>query len=448
MDINFFINFNDNNINSESISIGIFGYILNYDEIKYIDSFEYLDEIKNTIIEGKYDPCIKSGLISFSNIVPKDETIKKDIYYLFRFKPNPSNSDFSVEMFIDSKNQLLFNLPKNKYIRGSFNLNNKEIQTKTFSVQLEEEYNFNNNSKNDTYILEFSSNLEDIKPIFYDDFNYSSKKKIGGVYYYYFSTENLSKMSTYNFTIQFNNTIYNKDNKNTDHILKYIANYIIKFYKEVKNQNLDFIIDKTLEYKNISTIPKKFTDYNFTIKSKSENMNLGNKLNYSYYIRLYLKESVFQPQILNTTGFIFHIEYDMIKYTTDNPNEDVPFSFGYLPDNKKYVLHVFIKVNGENNEERYFSTYFEMDTHEKIHEISKNKSNTKTIILISSIFGFIFIITLVIFIIVCIIFKNKNKNLKEQVQAISFSRGIDEDNLNKINRKISKEDEDYENTFI
>ena len=85
---------------------------------------------------------------------------------------------------------------------------------------------------------------------------------------------------------------------------------------------------------------------------------------------------------------------------------------------------------------------FEINTKEE------KENNNKIIILLCIIFGSIFIITLIISIVVCAIFKNKNKNLTEQVQAISFSRGIDEDSLNKSNRKILKEEDDYESTFI
>ena len=48
---------------------------------------------------------------------------------------------------------------------------------------------------------------------------------------------------------------------------------------------------------------------------------------------------------------------------------------------------------------------------------------------------------------ICRRFSKKSKNLKEQVQQLSFSSGIDEDILDKSKKK-TKEDEDYEKTFI
>ena len=445
MDINFFFKFND--INIDKSEIGIAGYIVNYDFMKYFDDYDFFEEYLEYYsprIEGKYDPCTKSALISFDNSASKEESYKEDIYYLFKFSPGIYMSKFSVEIFIDSKKESHSNLPKNKYIRGSFNIKNKEIQTKTFSIEFNEKYNFN---LNDTYILEFSSNLEDIKPIFNKEFNYTTKRNIGGVDYYYFPAENLYSEYKYNFTIQFNNTIDNDKIESID-IFRYLANYIIKFYKEENNQNLDFLTDKSFDKTIISRNSKNLTNYNFTIKPKNVIMNLNYSFNYSYYIRLYSKESIFQPQILKSTAFIFTIYYGIEEYKTDNPNEEIKFSFGYFGDNKDYYFCVFIKVNAKANEEKYFSINFELPRVEENQETGKYENNKKPLIILSIIFGSIIIIILIISIVVCIRFKKKNKNLKEQVQAISFSRGIDEDNIKKMNNKISKEDEDYENTFI
>ena len=89
-------------------------------------------------------------------------------------------SDFSVETFIDSKKVSMYTLQKNKYLRGSFNLfNNCKIQNKTFFIEIEGNHTRNNTenetknkTENETYILEFSTNFKEIKPIFNEEFNY------------------------------------------------------------------------------------------------------------------------------------------------------------------------------------------------------------------------------------------------------------------------------------
>ena len=93
----------------------------------------------------------------------------------------------------------------------------------------------------------------------------------------------------------------------------------------------------------------------------------------------------------------------------------------------------------------YYSTCIEKNEKVKKEEKKENKSNLWLFIII---FGSIFVMILVISLITCEIYRRKNKNLKEQVQAISFSSGIDEDNINKKQPKSKKEEEDYENSFI
>ena len=67
--------------------------------------------------------------------------------------------------------------------------------------------------------------------------------------------------------------------------------------------------------------------------------------------------------------------------------------------------------------------------------------------LISAIAISIIIILIMVFIICTIKMKKKNANLEEKVLAISFQSGNITENIIDKNQK-SKNDEDYENTFI
>lgn len=117
------------------------------------------------------------------------------------------------------------------------------------------------------------------------------------------------------------------------------------------------------------------------------------------------------------------------------------YNLNNLLPNENYVVSLFIKIekNDKEDQKLYYSYTFDITTKKE----SKNKISSYLIIVL---------IILIIILIVCFIFlyrrfKIKNKNLKEQVQAISFSSGINEDVIDKTKNK-SKDDEDYETTFI
>ena len=232
-----------------------------------------------------------------------------------------------------------------------------------------------NDTINNTYIIEFSSNYQNIKPIFNNDFNYYGKNNIGGIQYYYFSTEHLKKGIKYNFTIQINNSI----NDNINNNLQIFPNYIIKYYKKENDCNLDFIIDKSIEYEQIINSSEKEVFYDVIIKNNQEKYNLNNDFNYTYFIQICPKDAIFETQILKTTAFLFYYSLDIYKFETNDPNEEILFSFSDTLYNKKYIILLFIEItdkNGKSNEEKYYSTYFEIERKEE------SKINKTIIILI------------------------------------------------------------------
>ena len=138
--------------------------------------------------------------------------------------------------------------------------------------------------------------------------------------------------------------------------------------------------------------------------------------------------------------YLFFFDYEELTYSS--PYEEFSFNYGSSLDNENYYVYLFIKIKGNNKEEMYYSTYKEYN--DKV----ENEENNNNLWLYIIIFGSIFVMILTISLIACEIYRRKNKNLKEQVQAISFSNGIDEDNINQRKSKSSKEDEDFENSFI
>ena len=429
VDIDFIFNITNYNNN-----INIFGIIIDYDDFKHFGNDNKLqnllsyNEINNNYIKGKYDPFTKSGLITFDNIKSKNEFLQEDKYYLIVLYPQKSIQNFKVSIFIDFKRESQFNLQKKRYFRGSFNLfNNCSIQNKTFLVEIE-----GNSHSNDSiiYILEFSSNLEVIKPIFNNNFSYYNKTTYGGVQKYFISVNKSMTDKKLNFDLQLNNSIDKhilnniNINNNNNEIGLYFGNYIINFYKKENEDNMDFIIEKDIYYKKINNTNENLFNYNFTIKKKKNNNAMNNKYNYAYFFRLYSKDSLYEPQNLNTIALVFYDKsksYDnYCEFKTNNTNEDISCIFSNISDNKQYILSMFVKIiNGK--EENYLSNSFEIEINEK---------NKKKILILSLIGCSLFIIIIIITIF-AFIFRNK-KNLKEKVKNISFiseERTINDDKI-------------------
>ena len=266
--------------------------------------------------------------------------------------------------------------------------------------------------------------------------------------------KNLSSSNDYYFNIQFNTTNLDKNIINDQYLKSiFLFSYIIKFnnYKNALNQ--DFNLEKDFKFKKIKELDNNIFSYNFTISNKKINKNIDNYFKYSYSIYFYLKESLFKGQILNTISSIYYLQDDIfysingglplcIDLDTNDPNKDFSFVFN-LTSEQEYIVYLIIKIKGNNNEESFYSNFFEF-TDKK----DDKKINTLLIIL-CSIFGTLFIIMLFLLIFFFFKFKKKNKDLKGKIESISFTRGLGEESLDKKNNNTkSKNEEDYEITFI
>ena len=171
-------------------------------------------------------------------------------------------------IYIDSLNVSRFRLQENKYIRGGFNLlSYMNIQSKTFYIELIGDKNY---IINNDYILEFSSNLDSIKPIFNKEFNYSNIIESESSQKYYISKDNLEERKLYNFKIELDktNNIIDFDAYKKDNLVS--SNYIIKFYKKENYNSIDFIKNKDIVVERKSDAIEDYSRYNFTIKNKKK----------------------------------------------------------------------------------------------------------------------------------------------------------------------------------
>ena len=388
----------------------------------------------------------------------------KDInkYYLITISNINENNDleyfnFSLKIQVNPKNSPHYIIPINKYIRGSFDLlNNSEIQSQKFYVKVEdnddedgEDGEENKTNIENIYILEFSSNYKNIKLIFNNEFNYYKKTIYNGFQQYFFSSKNLTNDTNYFFIVQI-------DNKNMENVIKnkFInkVNYILKFYKEEDELSQNYIINKEPNFTFINSTSENISYYNLNLKNNYKISNESDYYNYTYLVRLYLKKYIYEDQQLNTTALISY-NYDLDYYynyyeeITDDPNKEISCNFSDLLFNEEYILYLFVKINGKNEKEKYYSNYFNINTKPKKEENKSEDNNRIFIIIILSISLFVIIIIFIIVTIICIRIRNKKKSLEEKVNAISFSTGIDSDEIENDNKK-SKKDEDYETTFI
>ena len=455
LDINFYLEFE--NI-TYYYAFSLVGYEFHSDEIKYINQ-DYLYNLYNLYLKEQYKGCkyiydsrAKSGLITFDNNSENKLNIK-DKYYLFYYffadinSNTFQNSSINSEINIESKNSVKV-LKINKYIRGYFDLLNNNTQNITYYIQI----NAGKENMNKTFILEFSTNCKDVKLIFNDDFDYYKKRIFGGVKQYFISGEKLIDNKYYYFNVQVNNSNAINKKKSLD-----MANYIIKFneYKNEKYQNCDLKEELQFHFEVKSNTNEDLKNYYFTISLDESNKNSNQSYKYHYFFTFIPKKFLFDNELLNTTAIII---YNDIKFKpllhdfkTNEPKKEYSFSYD-LDSNEDHFMQIFIKIKGldgsneTEKEESYYSTF--VDLTEEKEDILKKTNKILTIVVITLLSLLLVLILLFIFFIIK--FKRKNKNLKEKVEAISFSTGIEAESLDKAsnNNFNSKKDEDYDNTFI
>ena len=418
------------------------GYELDYSEILSIknkNGFEIFKEIK-----GKYDNMTNSGTIELSNelftrkyketnkyIEDKYFMIKIEIINSFDFK----NLEYEIYVFPKDKNFIL--LPINKYIRYSFNLlENKNIFQKYF---FEKE-----KIKNKEFILEFSSNYDNIELIFNDLTNYNILKIIGGFKKYILSIDS-DNSNDFFFNVVIKPIYELNEGKYLEEV-----NIIIKYYNnESTIINTDYICNKTfkLESKNNR---ENNSDYNLIIKNQSISNNFYNSsdiLNFIYYLRLIKKKEILNNEQLNTIAPISSELLYVNKYSIADPNQEFSFNLTNLENNESYIASFFIKVeNKSKGEETYYSMNYEYSTELKIEKNNSINNNSD-----SNFINMILIIIIIFILLISFIIwrklKIKNANLENKVKAIEFSSGLNGDYI--INKElIENRSDSYENTFI
>ena len=424
VDINFHFKYNlsENTLNENFI---IFGYIVDYDIIKLINkikSIDYFITLKEPDSLGKFDKRTNNGLIRFNKEDNNNDFSVRDKYYFIVIDNIYELFPCSLEIHSTSIDSPLSLLPINKYISGSFNLKRNKTQSVKYFIR--------HSNKKEDFILEFSSNYRNIKLSCESDTIKCQKIQTeGGNKKYNISIDNNDNYTEAYFEVKLNDSINEKNVIELEDV-----NYIIKYYDNNQEKKYKFFLSHTLE--KIEEKDKNIT-YNLQIKNKEKNIDFNEGYEFVYILNVYEKDRILKDELLNTTALINTKEiYQIYKYSNTSL-DSINFDLKYLKHKEDYIVSLFIKIL-ENGEHKYYYTYN--------FEINKKEQNNLIIYLIVG-FSILIIILLIAFIFIIRYVKRKNKALTEQIQALSFSSGMKEDIITKELNK-SKEDEDYEKTFI
>ena len=404
VDINFFFDFNNLNKTLKKNDLIIKGYIINYDKIinfKYKEGYENGEEIY-----GKFDERTNNGLIVFEKEIIDKNNLGIDNYYLIIIESHII-SEINLEVQITSKDAPDFLMPINKYISGSFNLKNIKQSQKYYINN-----NYNEQTSNTNYIVEFSSNYKSIELLCSKSIKeYKPNIIDGGIQKYFVNMDFGGEKENY-FLVQLVNT-----ETNNNYLGK--GYYTLKYYSEDSEQgkniyNIDhdlIFIDKT----NSSYILKIEIKNNYNIKKPIDNYE------FKYILNIYKKQEILKNELINT---IAPIDSEAIYSNITSYNEPIKEITYYLNDiipNIEYEISMFILMKNKGEElSSYYSYVFNIFEKNKKEDKDKDK-NKLAFFLIIGLFIFIVIIIIVFF----IIYKNmkkEKKSLEDQVRTISFSQ--------------------------
>ena len=193
-DINLQFYFNISSFNEKDLIIN--GYAINYDIMKLINRKSFIPLNFGKEIKGKFDVRTNHGLVIFE----KKYMNNSDCYYLIEIDiQNNYLSNITMDIYAASKNSSKFSMPLNKYISGSFDLNNNQKHTQRYSIN---DVQDNNNKE---FIIEFSSNYRYLNLVLSDNLKHSMYiKRNAGVTKYFVNITKNSEENYFDITINRN----------------------------------------------------------------------------------------------------------------------------------------------------------------------------------------------------------------------------------------------------
>ena len=330
------------------------------------------------------------------------------------------------------ENNKLF-LPKNEYIIETFNATNNTIRKLNQYYIPKPENNLNQ------VIIELSTNYLETNITFRKDIIYNSFNAAGFQKFII----NQSDLNIIEFNVT-NNKLNNK------------ANYMIRYYINETNNEPEFFFDEKYKIDFANSSNKKLTNISLmfnSIKIKLEG-NLLSEENIDFYITgaLFKKNNDSNlNELINTTCFLqerkpSYNNQTFFSYNETNKNQ-WSLQFNNISRNNNYIYELQIKVDAvlKNYFQEEFMVYVtQVDlTGIKLEETNKKNSwlpwGIPLIIVVAAV--------LVFFIIKLVKLKKKNDSLQLEMKSLAFSNDIQTNVLIK-EKNISKNESDYESTFI
>ena len=275
-DINIYFNFTNKNKKIEEKNIIIKGYALDYEFIKMLNNKRFLRQNFSDLIKGKFDERSNFGLIVFDKENIEKYKNLEDTYYLIVIDSENINSNISLNIQAISKNDSQFSLSINKYIGGSFNLKNNNIQSQQYYIKGLEKAQLN------IFTFEFSSNYENIGLDFGNNIKNISEEKFGGIKKYNVCINYSIESENYFFvSLKGNNTNNGENNNYLENV-----NYILRYYPTEKGNEFNYKFD----FEGIKELKNNYCE--LTIKNKNFNTNFSGKYKFTYIFSIFKEKKM------------------------------------------------------------------------------------------------------------------------------------------------------------
>ena len=258
--------------------------------------------------------------------------------------------------------------------------------------------------------------------------------------------ESINKTQIDNYNIYFNVT--NTEDKNG----KVHANYMIRYYYSTKNNEYEYFFNEIVKKEFNETNDKEvnITLFLNSIKVKTgenKEINLENSIIKFFITGVLYRNNQNSKEIINTTSRL--IEHnELAKNETSffyGCQEKWELSFNNFKKEYNYNCDLQLRVNALTSKSLFEENFLAFKANVDLTDIKPNKA--KIWIIIGSILGAI-VFSLIVFLIVKYVkLRKKNANLKFKMISMAFSNDVQKNVLFEEN-KISKNDSDYETTFI
>ena len=410
------------------------GYILNEDLINRKMNGEFVD-IPTPYI-GNYSDAYGIGFLQINKKCNSNDTQ----YLLIELGENQKdekNFFLYVEIMVkEYDNNIGFFLPQNKYFIDTFDdAKDGKRQVNQYSI-------FNPEGNKIQPIIEFSSDYNDITLNFSNNIIYSVDYSTG--------FQRFTIREDINETIFFNVINSNKT-----------ANFMIIYYLNDTNVSHSFHLDDNFTI-NDDDVHKNQSITNISLEFKGINIKNFDEDNIYFFITgtLYKRNEISKETINNTCFLYDRSEFKANKTVsiynnTNKKSSNWTLVFKDFPRSENLIydlrLQIIASTYNDNSQEEYLAFSIPVDlTGIKQNELTKNNGpNLQWYVwgIPVIVVGTILIIILLFFVIKIFVLKKKNTNLQEEMVSMAFSNDVQRNVLIK-DMEISKNETDYESTFI